>query len=118
MPDTYHDIEDRILEAVKSLDSQGKPNVAKTARDFCVLLSRFKNCWNGRRSKIQMIAYNRTLFQSQELGICQYLDHLDRRKLKAQYKQLDQAANALLKKDYTGRDKPPTVGSHWAGRFL
>ena len=118
MPDTYHDIEDRISEAVKSLDSQGKPNVAKTARDFRVPPSRLRNRWNGRRSKSQVVAHNRTLSEAQELTICQYLDHLDRGGPKAQYNQLKQAANAFLKKDYTGKGKPPTVGSHWAGQFL
>ena len=118
MPDTYHDIEDRISEAIQSLDNQRKPNIAKTARNFRVPPSRLRNRWNGRQPKSQVVAHNRTLSEAQELAICQYLDHLDREGPKARYKQLEQAANALLKKDYTGRGKPPTVGSHWAGRFL
>ena len=52
MPDTNHDKENEISKAVKSLDSQGKPNVAKTTRDFCVLPSRLRNRWNGRHSLV------------------------------------------------------------------
>lgn len=37
---------------------------------------------------------------------------------KAWYKQLEQAANSLLKKDYRGQGLAPTVGPHWAERFL
>lgn len=48
MPNTNHDIENGISKAVKSLDSQGKPNVANTIRDFRVLPSRLRNRWNGR----------------------------------------------------------------------
>ena len=78
MPDTYHDIEDRISEAIQSLDNQRKPNIAKTARDFRVPRSRLRNRWNGRQPKSQVVAHNRTLSEAQELAICQYLDHLDR----------------------------------------
>ena len=70
MPDTYHDIENRISEAVKSLTSQKYPNITKTAREFCVPLSRLRNRWNGRRSKSQVVAHNRTLSEAQELAIC------------------------------------------------
>ena len=53
-----------------------------------------------------------TLSEAKELDICQYLDHLDQEGPKVQYNQLDQAANALLKKDYTGRDKPLIIELH------
>lgn len=47
MPDTYYNKENKISEAIKSLDSQKKPNIAKTTCDFHVPLSRLKNCWNN-----------------------------------------------------------------------
>lgn len=72
MPDTYYDIEQRISEAIKSLTSQTKPNVTKTAREYHVPSSRLRNRWNGRRSKSQVVAHNRTLSEAQELAICQY----------------------------------------------
>ena len=78
MPDTYHDIEARILEAIQSLSRQGKPNIAKTAEEFRVPPSRLRNRWNGRRLKTKVVAHNRSLSEARKLAICQYLDHLDR----------------------------------------
>lgn len=46
-----------------------------------------------------MVAHNRSLSEAQELAICQYLDCLDRGGPTARNKQLEQAANVLLKKD-------------------
>lgn len=40
------------------------------------------------------------------------LDNLDGEGLKACNKQLKQATNTLLKKEYTEDGKPPTVGAH------
>lgn len=85
MFDTYHNIEDRILEAVKSLDSQRKPNIAKVACNFSIPPSRFRNCWNGWQSKNQVVAHNRTLFKVQKLVIYWYLDYLDWKGPKTQY---------------------------------
>lgn len=31
---------------------------------------------------------------------------------------MEQVANSLLRKGHTGAGKPPTVGAHWAARFL
>ena len=110
MPDTYHDIEDRISEAVKALDSQGKPNVAKTARDFRVPPSRLRNRWNGRRSKSQVVAHNRTLSEAQELAICQYLDHLDRGGPKARYNSSNRRQTHFSKRITLVEANPQQLG--------
>lgn len=44
MPDIYHNIEDKILEAVKLLNSQGKLNITKAACDFYIFSLKIKNC--------------------------------------------------------------------------
>lgn len=57
-----------------------------------------------------MVAHNRTLSEAQELAICQYLDHLDRGGPKARYKQLEQAANALLIRITPVKANPQQLG--------
>lgn len=96
MPDSHHYMEARISEAIQSLNRQRKPNIAKTVKEFRVP-SRLRNRWNGRRPKNKVVSHNRSLSEAQELAICQYLDHQDRGGPKARYKQLEQAANALLR---------------------
>lgn len=118
MPDTYHDIESRITDAILELNKRENPNVAAVARQFEVPIPRLRNRWKGRKSKIESGGHNKALSEAQESALCQYLDNLAGGGPKARYKQLEQAANSLLRKGHTGGGKPPTVGGHWAARFL
>lgn len=118
MPDTYHDIESRITDAIIELDIRENPNVAAVARQFEVPATRLRSRWKGRKSKTERGGHNKALSEAQESAICQYLENLNGGGPKARYKQLEQAANALLRKGHTGGGKPPTVGGHWAARFL
>ena len=118
MPDTYHDIEFRIANAILELGKRENHNVAAVAREFNVPAKRLINRWTGHKSKIECGGHNKALAEVQELALCQYLDNLDGGGPKARYKQLEQAANALLKKGYTRGGKSPTVGAHWAARFF
>ena len=118
MPDTYHDIESRIADAILELGKCENPNVAAVARQFNVPAKRLINRWKGRKSKIECGGHNKALSEAQESALCQYLDNLDGGGPKVRYKQLEQAANSLLKKWYTRSGKPPIVGAHWTARFL
>ena len=115
MPDTYHDIESRIADAILELGKCENPNVTAVARQFNVPARRLINRWRGCKSKIECGGYNKA---AQELALCQYLDNLGGGGPNARYKQLEQAANSLLTKGYTGSGKPPIVGAHWTARFL
>jgi hypothetical protein len=70
MPDTYRDLEERILEAVEDLQHQDKPNVASTARDFDVPEQRLRKRYRGRASKIDVGGQNKTLNKAEELAVC------------------------------------------------
>lgn len=118
MPDTYHDIESRIVDAILELRKCENPNVTAVARQFNVPAKRLINQWKGRKSKVECGRHNKALFEAQELALCQYLDNLNGEGPKAHYKQLEQVANSLLKKGHTRSGKPPIVGAHWTARFL
>ena len=118
MPDTYHDIESRIADAILELGKCENPNVAAVARQFNVPAKRLINRWKGRKSKIECGGHNKALSEAQESALCQYLDNLDGGGPKVRYKQLEQAANLLLKKGYTGSGKLPIIGAHWTAQFL
>lgn len=70
MSNKYNNIEDRILKAVKLLDTQKNPNIAKTACNFRIPLFKFRNCWNNWQLKSQVVAYIKTVFEVQKLAIC------------------------------------------------
>ena len=70
MPDTYRDVEERILEAVEDLEHQDKPNIASTARDFDVPEQRLRKRYQGRASKIEVERQNKALSEAEELAVC------------------------------------------------
>lgn len=118
MSASYGQIEERIKQAVNDLGTQSKPNIAATARKFDVPRQRLQHRFKGNPSKIESGGQNKKLSEAQEKAICQFLDHLDSNGPKARYKQLEQAANSLLKKDHQGKGPALSVGPHWAERFL
>lgn len=118
MPDTYHNIESRIVDAIFELTKYKNLNIATVACQFNVPAKRLINWWRGHKSKIECGGHNKALFKAQGSALCQYLDNLDERWPKTRYKQLEQAANSLLKKGYIGSEKLPIVGAHWTARFL
>ena len=118
MSASYGQIEEKIKKAVDDLQTQSKPNIAATAQKFDVPRQRLQSRFKGKLSKIDSGGQNKKLSEAQEKAICQFLDHLDSNGPKARHKQLEQAANSLLKKDHRGKGSTPTVGPHWAERFL
>ena len=118
MSASYRHIEERIKKAVDDLQTQSKPNIAATVRKFNVPRQKLQYRFKRNPSKIESGGQNKKLSEAQEKAICQFLDHLDSNRPKAWYKQLEQVANSLLKKDHWGKGPPPTVWPYWAERFL
>lgn len=75
-------------------------------------MSKAKILIKGNSYKIKSKEQNKKLSEAQEGAICQFFDHLDFNKPKAQYKQFKQIANSLLKKDRWGKEPASTVGPH------
>lgn len=69
-------------------------------------------------SKIESGGQNKKLSEAQEKAIFQFLDRLDSNGPKARYKQLELAANSLLKKNHRGKGLAPRDGPHWAEQLL
>jgi hypothetical protein len=118
MPDTYRDVEERILEAVENLQHQDKPNIASTARDFDVPEQRLRKRYQGRASKIDVGGQNKALSEAEELAVCQSIDRLDKSGLCARPKMLIGIANRVIS------FRPRTsllltfISASWPARFL
>jgi hypothetical protein len=96
MPDTYRDVEERILEAVEDLQHQDKPNIASTARDFDVPEQRLRKRYQGRASKINVGGQNKALSEAEELAVCQSINRLDESGLCTRPRMLIGIANKVL----------------------
>ena len=118
MSASYRHIKERIKKAVDDLQTKSKPNIAAIARKFDIPRQRLQYRFKGNPSKIESGKQNKKLSEAQAKAICQFLDHLDSNRPKAWYKQFEQTANSLLKKDHLGKEPATTVGPYWAERFL
>jgi len=119
MPESYGVIEERLLDALASLNTQNPPVIAKTARAYNVPYQRLLARYHSRQSKQGRPGVSRKLNNTQEAAVCQYLDYLDRMGTSARYGMLAHCANTILKLSYTD---PTTsllvVGPLWPKRFL
>jgi len=121
MPENYTEIEDRIQLACEKIFEIDKPNVAATAREFCVSESRLRARWKGRPAKSERILVNRRLTDDEELVVCLYLKRLDEIGTSARLPMIANCANTILRASHPS-DKStsplPTVSSAWISRFL
>ena len=75
----YHVIESRITQSIDiPLQRDGKPNLSVAAQEFKVPLQRLRARWNGRKSKQEVVSWNRKLKEHEELAVCAYLNCLDK----------------------------------------
>jgi len=101
------------------LNTQNPPEIAKTARTYNVPYQRLLARYHGRQSKHERPGAGRKLNNTQDLAVCQYLEHLDRMGTSARYGMLAHCANTILKLSHNDPTTlPPTVGPLWPKRFL
>ena len=123
MTESYHDIENRIKDALSALKKGDVPNLSVAARQFNVPRSRLHHRFHGRPAKSDLPSHNRRFSSSEETALCRYLDRLDRLGLPAQRELLRGAADHILAKTWTPdpdnpNEQSPQVGNHWVARFL
>jgi hypothetical protein len=119
MSKSSQEIEQLILGAIDALQDQAKPNIARTAREFGVPVSRLRARVSGRLSRLGYPSGNRKLNQAQEAALCSYIDTLDKLGLSPRRDRIATAANSILKEGHSDKSSPPpTIGEHWIQRFL
>jgi len=120
--ESYSSVESRIKEAITELLQRAhdeNPDLAAAARDFDLLPQQLRARWNGRGCKKTRLQTNRRLSEEEELAVCQYLDRLDRIGTSARLHMITGCANAILLHVHSDQSIPiPSVGEHWAWRFL
>src|SRR5207302_4252005 len=92
----YSEVEARIQSALETLERAEKPNIAGTAHEFDVPVSRLRGRWKGRQSRDRRPPPNRRLSEPEELAVCQYLERLDRIGTSARVSMVTGCTNAIL----------------------
>src|SRR5271168_2277454 len=77
MPVTYHEIEERIGEAVAHIQENPHSNISKIAREFDVRHQRLRHRLKTGRSKITENGQNKKLSPAEKLALYHFLDRLD-----------------------------------------
>jgi Tc5 transposase DNA-binding domain len=119
MPVTYHEIEDRIIQAVEHVADFPDADIAKTARDFDVPYNQLRYRLKTSNSRISADGQNKKLSPAQELALCHFLDRLDTTGFPARIGFIKSFANDLLRSNYIDpTTDPPSVSHIWPHRFL
>ena len=119
MPVTYHEIEERIGEAVAHIQENPLSNISKIAREFDVPYQRLRYRLKTGRSKITENGQNKKLSPAEELALCHFLDRLDATGFPACIGLIKSFANDLLRSNHTNPTTNPSSVSHvWPQCFL
>jgi hypothetical protein len=119
MPVTYHEIKERISNAVAHYQDFPDAKIAKVARDFDVPPHRLRYRLKNGKSRIDSGGHNKKLSPAEELTLYHFLNRLDATGFPARIGFIRSFANDLLKRrhlDFT--TPPPSVSLMWPQRFL
>ena len=115
----YKRVEERITNVIAAIQTRNGAKRAQIAREFNVPLSRLRSRINGSPSKSAVRGlHNRALKPDQEAALRIYLIRLDRLGIPASLNMVERTANTILRQDHQNLLSAPTVGYHWAKRWL
>jgi hypothetical protein len=106
---TYHEIEERISEAVAHCENFPDAKIAKIARDFEVLDHRLRYRLKIGKSRIDSGGHNKKLSPTKELALCHFLNYLDATGFPARIGFIRSFVNNLLKRSHLDITSPLLV---------
>jgi Tc5 transposase DNA-binding domain len=122
MPNSYADTDELVARGIRELleehEEGERLNVAAKARELGVHKDRLHRRLKGVGPRTGRIAANRKLSAVQEASLMRYILSLDEIGLSIRYDQISSVANAILAEDHTDDGPAPSIGPHWARRFL
>ena len=119
MPDTYRDVEKRIVKAVDAYNTRKNAKRSVIAREFNVPYERLRARLDGKPSKSAVRGlHGRKLRSDQELALQQYFIGLDQMGCPGRLREIQTSANRILRQDADPTKQYPAVGIHWAKRWI
>jgi hypothetical protein len=117
MPDTYQDIEKRVIEASEYLETRESPNIAKTASVYNIPVGRLRRRFKGKAgSRIAVGGHNKALDDAVKKILYLYINILDELGFTIREKPLIVIINTILRNYYSDTDLPRVVFKIWASR--
>jgi len=118
MAESTQEIEIRIQNAVNTYRRDESQKISKIAREFHVPYQRLRSRLQGHSCHLNTRPVNRTLDNSQEEALKNWIFHLDETHFAPTIKQIQNCANAILVRSHTGPTQPPQVSKMWTYRFI
>jgi hypothetical protein len=117
MPDSYSDIETRVLKACEIAQGQKKPNISALARQFDVPYQRLRARIHGRATRSTRPISTKTLDDIQEKALIRWIRQLDSLYTPPTPAMIERTANQILQRNMEN-EPPHTVGNAWVYRFI
>jgi hypothetical protein len=106
--------ERRIADAIRAVKNEERASLLKAHAQFSVPYGKLRARFHGRPSTDYLGGHNKTLDQEQEEAVLQYIDRCDELGAQCSHKQIELAANSVLRKS----GSPETVSRAWTSCFI
>jgi hypothetical protein len=102
MPSTNQKIKERVVAAYRALETQSKPNIAKTAREFNAPLFRVRRRFRRETQGLNANGgYNKILNKKEKTVLREYIDFCEYLGFPLRKKSLQKTANDILRRRYS-----------------
>lgn len=119
MPESAREIENRLENAVNTYRRDEKQKISKIAWEFNVPYQRLYSRLHGHSCRLNLRPVNRTLDNSQEQALKDWIIHLDDTHFAPTKQQIQNCANPILAWSHTDPTQPtPIVSKMWTYHFM
>jgi hypothetical protein len=102
MPSNNQIIKERVVAACRAFETQPKPNIAKTAREFNAPLFRVRRRFRRETQGLNANGgHNKILDKEEETVLREYIDFCEYLGLPLRKKSLPKTANDILRRRYS-----------------
>ena len=118
MAKSTQETEIQIQNAINMYQHNESQKIAKIVWEFQVPYQHLHSHLHGKTSKVNLRPVNRTLDNSQEKALKDWIFHLDDTHFAPTTKQIQNCANVILAWNHTGSTQPPQVSKMWTYHFI
>ncbi|EED11943.1 conserved hypothetical protein [Talaromyces stipitatus ATCC 10500] len=117
-PKLYKEEEELIAKALSACQHEKKPNFSKLSREYGVSRKKLSRRWHGLPSRSTRPPTRRLLSLDQEKALILWIEYLDNIGAPPTNQQIEESANYLLGKDFSGPGEAPRAGKNWVHDFI
>jgi DDE superfamily endonuclease/Tc5 transposase DNA-binding domain len=119
LPESYAQVEGRVIKACESAWLEISPNLSEYARVYRVPPGRLRRRYAGGVSRQEVGGINKRLSEAQDKALCTYLDTLDELGISVRKRMIHGYGNQMLISAHNDPSTPcALLGENWAKRWL